>query len=111
MTPIMKTVLWGEALEVKAKKVRGGMNAIADVARSVCGPTVGGRTTFSKLYASEGVPEDAAARFRVWIIATVLGDDPEEWGVSDDDVPSGYDPNSLREQVILASRWMDASAA
>lgn len=110
MTPMQITVVWGEALAGKARKVRGGMNAIAEAARMVAGPTVGGRSTFAKLYEMSGPPDEDAWRFRAWLVLAALDETPEEWGISDADVPNGFSPKRLREQVVRALRWTTASA-
>lgn len=106
-----REVLWGEALFPKVRRYPGGMNAIAELARAECGRTVGGRTSFSDLYDAEGVPDDEAARFRAWIVLTVVHETPEEWGIDTADaVPPAIDAARLRDLLIRGSSWNPESA-
>lgn len=93
-------VNWGDALVVAAFRRPGGVNVAVNRIREQLGPTIGVRNTFGKLLHVERV-EDIGPRdrFRAWLLLVALGQEPSQWGVSDDAVPPAYVVSQLRESL------------
>lgn len=102
-SPYQRVVGWGEALLLEVHH-SGGLNPLVTDIRRALGKQIGVRNTFAKLYDSPEPPVEEVDRFRAWLILTAIGQDPSAWGLSNDDVPPGYDARKLSKQVMAHSR-------
>ena len=91
---------WGEALVLRVRKSKGGMNPLVDAIRAAVGAWIGTRPTFAKLYDIEAVSEmDGTEQFRAWLVLTALGSDPDDWGIPKTVVPPAYDVKYLQKAL------------
>lgn len=98
---LTREVSWGDGLVVEAFKCPGGLKAAVDVIARAVGVGVGTRNTFAKLFKVD-TPEllDERDSWRAWLLLTTFGQDPSDWGISDDVVPSAFDPTRLRRRLV-----------
>jgi hypothetical protein len=86
-----REVLWGEALQVEVNKTKKGLRGAVEVIHGAVGPTIGGRSTFAKLYDATGPDDlDPKERWRVWLLLVALSQEPSDWGIDDGCVPYMY---------------------
>lgn len=103
-----KVVGWGEALLLEIHHDGRGLSPLVRTITEAAGH-LGVRNTFAALYKYEQPPTAADPQdyFRAWLVLTALGQEPATWGIGDDAVPVGYDPDRLRDHVYVASGWFD----
>ena len=106
-----REVTWGPAIYAEIRTYKGGLKRIVQIALDEVGPTVGVRATFAKLFDLDAPPSAPADRLRAWIVITALGEDPEDWGLSTDDIPKSINVNHLREVLIRQSPYIGRVAA
>ena len=100
MTLAQQDVTWGETLVIAAFRWPGGINPAVHRIQALVGPHIGVRNTFAKLLRVEDVA-DLGDRdlFRAWLLLVALGQEPIDYGIADDAVPSGYDVVMLRDKL------------
>jgi hypothetical protein len=106
MAAVTHRVTWGEALVVEAHRHRhaGGLQAAVARIHDEVGPHIGTRNTFAKLYeVTHPRRLGERDRWRAWLVLTAFGQDPTEWGITDDCVPSAVSITALKRRLPLRS--------
>ncbi|MCW2498126.1 hypothetical protein [Jatrophihabitans sp.] len=96
-TQAQRRLSWGDSLVIAAYHAPGGLNHAVTRIQAACGEVIGSRNTFGKL--SKIATVDRIPRrdvFRAWLLVVALGEDPADFGLSDDVVPPAYELASLR---------------
>lgn len=112
MAKFTRTVGWGEALLLEVHYRSPGLNPLVTAINEAVGG-MGVRNTYAKLYNYVQPPTAADPKdyFRAWLVLTALGQNPAEWGISDDAVPAGYDLERVRRLVTVWVGWFSETAA
>ncbi|TFB88628.1 hypothetical protein [Cryobacterium luteum] len=103
-----RTVTWGDALVVAAFHSPGGLkSAVTAIAREV-GPHIGNRNTFAKLLRVTS-PTDLSEkdRWRAWLLLAAFGEDPRDWGILDQVVPTSIDRPALLERLTVRPKGFE----
>lgn len=96
---------WGDALVVQVFKAPKGLQGAVEAIRAAVGSNVGSRNTFAKLLRVESVESlTATDRWRAWLLLAALGQDPTQWGLSDEDVPAALDATAIAAAVQCPRR-------
>ncbi len=91
---------WGDALVVATFKAPGGLNVAVSRIRAEAGPQIGVRNTFAKLLHVTDVSSlRGRDQLRAWLLLVALGQEPRDWGLTDDVVPPAYDVDRLRASL------------
>lgn len=93
------TAEWGQRLRA-AIDGRCRMERAVRAIGAAVGYHIGGRHTFANLLTVDSLTAlDQKNRFRAWLLLTTIAVDPAEFGLSDLDVPSGYDLARLTSEL------------
>ncbi len=102
-----RRVTWGQALRIQVHDA-GGLKPATERIRRVVGDWPGSRNTFAKLFTSTAPPKEGADALRAWLLLCAVGETPEEWGVSDAKLPTGFDTKEVCDLLKPSSGWSTA---
>lgn len=102
-----KQVGFGKSLVLEVHFHSNGLKPLTDAIRRAVGDHIGTRNTFAKLYEMDEPPDEdnPKDRYRAWLLLTALGEDPREWGISDDAVPPTTDQDALKDMLTVWIGW------
>ncbi|HET6915314.1 MAG TPA: hypothetical protein VFH56_04425 [Acidimicrobiales bacterium] len=110
---------WGQALVIRIHDTRNGLNPYVKAINEAMGVDVASRPTFAKLLdVDEPTQMDSKQRYLAWLLLTAMGENPQDWDVSEDDVPRGVNVRHLKKVLRSVvrhrglgprTRWFEVS--